>query len=189
MQARSTHRCPPNGNVIGWVYSVRAHGNATESKTKLSFCAVEAAVRDAVGDWIASSRAIGMNKTIAIVALLALSACTSAAVGPDKDALCGARPSQMQARNAVKVYVARAGLEDPSSAQVRNVRIEGCTSWRKGLFKGGGYYYGWGGGHYYGWQIAFELNARYRVGGSYTGFLARRILLTPDGATHWRQMP
>lgn len=130
-----------------------------------------------------------MEKTIAVLALVALSACTSAAVGPDKEVLCGARPSPTQVRAAVKVYVDRAGLEDPGSAQVRNVRIEGCASWHKGLLKGGGYYFGWGGGYYYGWQISFELNARYRVGGSYTGFLARRILLTSDGATHWRQMP
>lgn len=130
-----------------------------------------------------------MKKTMAVLALVGLSACTAAAVGPEKEALCGPRPTQLRARNAVKVYVDRAGLEDPSSAQVKDIRIEDCASWHKGLIKGGGYYYGWGGGYYYGWQIAFELNARYRAGGSFTGFQTRRILLTPDGATHWSQMP
>jgi hypothetical protein len=78
-----------------------------------------------------------MRKTIAGLTLVALSACTSAAVGPDKEALCGARPSHTQTQNAVKVYVDSAGLEDPSSAQVRDVRVEHCTSWHRGLFKGG----------------------------------------------------
>lgn len=130
-----------------------------------------------------------MKVTIAALALVALSACTTAAVGPDKEALCGPRPTELQARNAVQVYVDRAGLEDPSSAQVRDLRIEDCTSWHKGLFKGEGYRYGWGGGYYYGWQIAFEFNTKYRAGASYIGFQTRRILLTPDGGTHWRQLP
>lgn len=118
-----------------------------------------------------------MKKTIAVLALVALSACTTAAVGPDKEALCGPRPTELQARNAVQVYVDRVGLKDPSSAQVRDLRIEECTSWYMGLFKGGGYFYGW--------QIAFELNAKNRFGASYLGFQTRRILLTPDGMTHW----
>jgi hypothetical protein len=172
------------------VYCEHAHESPTESNRKCGYAAAGAAVHEVALGYAINSGEITMGKTIAGLALIALSACTSAAVGPDKEeALCGARPSHMQAQNAAKVYVDSAGLEDPSSAQVRDVRVEDCTSWHKGLFKGGGYYYGWGRGYYYGWQIAFELNTRYRIGGSYTGFRARRILLTPDGAIHWRQMP
>jgi len=73
-------------------------------------------------------------------------------VSPDKEALCGPRPTEEQARRAVQGYVERVGLKDPSSAQVRDIRVEGPMSWYKGLIQGGGYSYGW--------QIAFELNAR-----------------------------
>jgi len=93
-----------------------------------------------------------MTKAIAVFLLVALVACTTMSVSPDKEALCGPRPTEEQARRAVQGYVERVGLKDPSSAQVRDIRVEGPMSWYKGLIQGGGYSYGW--------QIAFELNAR-----------------------------
>ncbi len=118
-----------------------------------------------------------MRKVVAVVASAMLSACTTASVSPDKEALCGPRPTEEQARSAVQAYVERVGLKDPNSAQVRDIRVEGRMSWYNGLLNGGGYSYGL--------QIAFELNAKNSFG-AYVGFRTRHILRTPDGMTRWR---
>lgn len=117
-----------------------------------------------------------MMKVIAVFSLVALAACTTVSVSPDKEALCGPRPTQEEARRAVQTYVESVGLKDPSSAQVRDIRVEGPMSWYKGLVQGGGYNYGW--------QIAFELNAKNSFG-AYVGFTTKRILLMPDGKTYF----
>lgn len=115
-------------------------------------------------------------KAIALFLLVALAACTTMSVSPDKEALCGPRPTEEQAMSAVQTYVERVGLRDPSSAQVRNIRVEGPMRWIKGLVQGGGYNYGW--------QIAFEINAKNSFGG-YVGFRTKYILLMPNGMTYW----
>lgn len=115
-----------------------------------------------------------MKRILAIFALLMLTACTT--VSPDQKSLCGLRPTEEQAKNAVQVYINQGGLKDPSSAQIRNIRIENPTRYYKGLINGGGYNYGW--------QIAFEYNAKNSFGG-YVGYKVKRILRTPNGMIYW----
>lgn len=115
-----------------------------------------------------------MKCTFAIFALLTMTACTT--VPPDLISLCGTRPTDEQAEAAVQKYINTAGLKDPSSAQVRNIRIENPTRYYKGLINGGGYDYGW--------QIAFEYNAKNSFGG-YVGYKVKRILRTANGMIYW----
>ena len=118
-----------------------------------------------------------MRITIATVLLAITAGCTTLSVGPEEESLCGPRPSEAQARDAVQVYIDRVGLKDPSSAQVRDVRVADSAKWYKGLINGGGYNYGW--------EISFQLNAKNSFG-AYIGFKDRKVLLAPGGMVQWR---
>lgn len=123
-----------------------------------------------------------MIKASSLFALLLVvsSACSSIPMDPEDVAQCGPRPTDAQASAAVQVFVDRGGLKDPSSAQVRDIRIESRMSWFNGLVNGGGYTYGW--------QVAFELNAKNSFG-AYVGFKTRHVLVVMDGSTRWKYEP
>lgn len=118
-----------------------------------------------------------MKKLLIVFWLLTLAACTTLPVKPEDEARCGPMPTYAEAQNSVQAYVDGVGLKDPSSAQVRNIRVVGPTSWYNGLINGGGYSYGW--------QITFDLNAKNSFG-AYVGFSTREILRLPDGTVRWR---
>lgn len=120
-----------------------------------------------------------MKKLLIVFWLLTLSACTTLPVKPEDEARCGPMPTFTEAQNSVQTYVDGVGLKDPSSAQVRNIRVVGPTSWYNGLINGGGYSYGW--------RIVFDLNAKNSFG-AYVGFKTREILRLPDGTVRWRMV-
>lgn len=107
--------------------------------------------------------------------MMALAGC-STVVNERDQSMCGPRPSEEEAQNAVQVYINGVGLKDPAAAQVKDVTIIGPGKWYKGLVNGGGYNYGW--------EISFQLNGKNSYGG-YVGFQPRKILLCQGGRVYW----
>jgi len=89
---------------------------------------------------------------------------------------CGPDLTQVDIQASVQTYIANINWKDPSSVQVRNVRVQPCSSHWKGLIAGGG--------HMIGREIDFEVNAKNSYGG-YTGYQLKSIIRTPDGQIHW----
>jgi hypothetical protein len=90
---------------------------------------------------------------------------------------CGPEPTPDQVQDAINIWVRNAGLKDPSSAQIQNVRVIGRSGMYKGLVNGGG--------HEYGWMIEFQVNAKNSFGG-YVGFRTRHVLRMPNGRAMWQ---
>jgi hypothetical protein len=118
-----------------------------------------------------------MNRLIIAVCFAAISAGCAAQI--ERPEQCGTPPTPEQAQKAVDAYVAKVDWKDSESVRVRNVRSGFCMGAQiGGLLTGGS--------RMTGWEVDFEVNAKNSYGG-YTGFEARRLLITPDGTVHWSE--
>lgn len=116
-----------------------------------------------------------MRNPLAAFVLLLLAGCARGGIAPDQEPLCGPRPTDEQAQKSVQIYLQQSGLNDPSGAKIRQVRVVKRAAWYNGVVNGGGYTYGW--------LIDFELNAR-NAYGAYIGFKPREFLRSADGLNH-----
>lgn len=114
-----------------------------------------------------------MKKLLAF-ALTLLIGCASAPQPTPEN--CGPDLTQADIQGSVQTYIANINWKDPDSVQVRNIRVQPCSSHWKGLIAGGGYMVGR--------EIVFEVNAKNSYGG-YTGYQLKSIVRTPDGKVHW----
>lgn len=90
----------------------------------------------------------------------------------------GPRPTQKEAVQSIQYMINHCGFRDPSSVQIKNVKIDYATYWRQGFLFFTTHYV-------YGWEITFEYNAKNGYGG-YNGFTYGEILRKADGSILWK---